>query len=180
MRLDDVSRPGVCRITPGARLCTVQQMRQGLAVMRVGCSECHRMHEFALASGADVRFHTEMPLIALLGLLHLRIARFYLVLGRGGGADDGGFVRNPLATQINTRKLAHRHRILQRPPNRRIREAEPVLQTVDSNHSLQIDRQPPAPPPPLWDTRAPTVCRAGSKTTRSIPEKNTLRRIAFA
>ena len=59
--------------------------------MHVGGSERHRMHELALAVRADMRLHAEMPLVALLGLTHLGIARFRLVLGRGGGADDGGF-----------------------------------------------------------------------------------------
>jgi hypothetical protein len=36
-----------------------------------------------------MRLHPEVPLIALLGLMHLRVARLPLVLGRGRGGDDG-------------------------------------------------------------------------------------------
>lgn len=49
------------------------------------------MNQFRLAVYADMRLHAEIPLIAFPGLAHLGIARFRLVLGRGGGADDGGF-----------------------------------------------------------------------------------------
>jgi hypothetical protein len=45
-----------------------------------------------------MRLHPEIPLIAFLGLVHLRVTRFALVLGRGRGGDDGG---------INDRALPH-------------------------------------------------------------------------
>ena len=38
----------------------------------------------------NVRLHPEEPLVALLGLVHLRIAFALLVLGRAGRGDDGG------------------------------------------------------------------------------------------
>ena len=56
---------------------------------------------------------------------------------------DGGFVGHRLTPQINARKLAHRHRFVQRLFHRRIREIEPVLQAVDSNHPLKLDGQAP-------------------------------------
>jgi hypothetical protein len=40
-----------------------------------------------------------MPLVALLGLMHLGIAHFFLVLGRGRGGDDRGIDDCPLAHQ---------------------------------------------------------------------------------
>ena len=159
-------------------------MWQGLAVVHVGGGERHRMHELALAVRADVRLHAEVPLVALLGLTHLGIARLVFVLGRGGGADDGGvhngalrdleaarlqvspdlfehplaqivflqqvakladggFVGHRLAPQINAREPAHRHRVVQRLFHRRIRQIEPVLQAVDSNHPLKLDGRAP-------------------------------------
>ena len=45
-------------------------------------------------------FHLEIPLVALLGLVHLRIALPPFVLGGTGGGDQGG---------INDRALSHRH-----------------------------------------------------------------------
>jgi hypothetical protein len=35
-----------------------------------------------------MRLHPEIPLIAFLGLVHLRVTRFALVLGRGRGGND--------------------------------------------------------------------------------------------
>jgi hypothetical protein len=37
-----------------------------------------------------MHFHAEVPLIALLGLMHLRVAHLALVLGRWRGMDDCG------------------------------------------------------------------------------------------
>lgn len=47
----------------------------------------------------DMRLHAEEVLIALIGLLHFRIAFAFLVLRRTGRVDDGG---------INNRSLAQR------------------------------------------------------------------------
>lgn len=181
MLFDDLGLTRVCRIFPDTGFLPLQQMRQGLAVMHIGSGECHRMDELDLAVRPNVRLHAEMPLIALLGLLHFGVARFLLVLGRGWGADDGGvhnrplgnleaapvqvasdfledlpaqivplqqmaklaesgFIRHRLLSQINARKLAHRHRVIQRFFHRRILEIKPVLQAVDSNYPLQINR----------------------------------------
>ena len=48
-------------------------------------------------------FHAEVPLVALLGLVHLRIPLSFLVLGGTGRGDQGG---------IDDRALAHRHAFL--------------------------------------------------------------------
>jgi hypothetical protein len=45
-----------------------------------------------------VEGHPEMPLVALFGLMHLGIAGFLLVLGRGWGGNDRG---------IDNRALTH-------------------------------------------------------------------------
>src|ERR1700676_76319 len=46
-----------------------------------------------------MRLHPEVPLIALFGLVHLRVAGLALVLGRGRGGDDGGVDDGTLAHQ---------------------------------------------------------------------------------
>jgi hypothetical protein len=183
MLLDDLGLTSVCRVVPDAGFRAVQQMRQDLAVMRVGGRERHRMHELALAIRANARLHAGRPRIGLPGLTHPGVARLPLIPGRGGGTDDGSVhhraLRNPeaarllvspdpsehvpaqivflqqavkladgvvghrLAPRINTCKPTHRHRVVQRPFHRRIREIEPVLQAVDSSHPLQSDRQMP-------------------------------------
>jgi hypothetical protein len=43
-----------------------------------------------LSVHADVGLHDEIPLIAFLRLVHLRIMLLLFVLGRGRGGDDGG------------------------------------------------------------------------------------------
>jgi hypothetical protein len=46
------------------------------------------MHDAFLRIDTDVRLHPEVPLLALPGLMHLRIALFLFVLGRRGRVDD--------------------------------------------------------------------------------------------
>ncbi len=48
------------------------------------------MHQAAFGIDADVRLHPEMPLVALLGLVHFRITLAFGVLGRTGRGDDRG------------------------------------------------------------------------------------------
>jgi hypothetical protein len=48
-----------------------------------------RVHDAALVA-ADVRLHAKVPLLALARLVHLRIARLVLILGRGRSCDDRG------------------------------------------------------------------------------------------
>ncbi|MCY1311001.1 hypothetical protein D9M70_612520 [compost metagenome] len=52
------------------------------------------MHQSRVSIHADVRLHAEVVLVALLGLVHLRIALLILVFGRTRrmnqrGIDDG-------------------------------------------------------------------------------------------
>ena len=47
----------------------------------------------------DMRRHPEMPLIALLGLVHFRVAALLFVLGRGRRSDNRGVDDRPLAHQ---------------------------------------------------------------------------------
>jgi hypothetical protein len=54
-----------------------------------------------------MRLHPEVPLIALPGLVHLRVARLLLVLRRGRRGNDGGVNDRPLPHQ-QTAFLQHR------------------------------------------------------------------------
>ena len=58
------------------------------------------MDQAGVLVDADMDFHPEIPLVAILGLVHLRIALPLFVLGGAGGRDQGG---------INDRALPHRH-----------------------------------------------------------------------
>jgi hypothetical protein len=46
------------------------------------------MGQSRISINTDVRLHTKMPLISLLGLVHLRVARPIFVFRRAGGFDD--------------------------------------------------------------------------------------------
>ena len=48
------------------------------------------MNQSRFSVHADVRLHAVMPLVAFLGLVHLRVALAAGVLGRTGRCDDGG------------------------------------------------------------------------------------------
>ncbi len=48
------------------------------------------MNQLRPAVHADMRLHAEVPLVALLGLMHFGIALFLLIFCRTGRTDDGG------------------------------------------------------------------------------------------
>ena len=56
-----------------------------------------------------MRLHPEMPLIALPGLVHLRVAALLLVLGRGRRGDDGRINDCALPHQQAALLQHHRH-----------------------------------------------------------------------
>ena len=59
-----------------------------MLVRHAGRRGYHRMHHRLLAVHADVRLGSEVPLVALLDLMHLGVARAAGVLGRGGCVDN--------------------------------------------------------------------------------------------
>jgi len=69
-------------------LLSVQQVRQLSDVGDCGVGRSHRMHDTALIR-SDVQLHSEVPILALAGLLHLRVASRTRVLGRTRRRDDG-------------------------------------------------------------------------------------------
>jgi hypothetical protein len=177
---DDVALSLVGRVAPHPRLFPVQQFRQQTGVVYVGGGSRHRVDDLGGTVNADVRLHAEVPLVAFLGLVHLRVPLPALVLGRGWGADDRriddgagadlealarqvavdraqdrlaqrvrfqqvaeladrGLVGGRFSAQIDTDKLAHGARVVQRLFHRRVRQVEPVLQEMDAQHPLQSD-----------------------------------------
>lgn len=68
--------------------------------MQQACRLCHvadvgdgaddRMHQTRFGIHTDMRLHSKMPLVALLGLVHVGVTLAVLVLGRTGCRNDGG------------------------------------------------------------------------------------------
>src|SRR5262250_3097134 len=77
------------RVAPHAAFVAMQQPRQDVTVVGVGRRDFHGVDELALAVDAEVALHPEVPLLALLRLMHLRIPAAGRVLRRRRRTDDG-------------------------------------------------------------------------------------------
>jgi hypothetical protein len=78
------------------------------------------------ASGPNVRLHAKVPLLALLGLVHLRITLAFAVLGRTGRGNDGG-VGHRVAAQIDALEIAHRLAVVDHVFERLVSQAKVVV-----------------------------------------------------
>src|ERR1700730_16988681 len=67
-------------IAPHAGLLSVQQIGQYRAVGDIGRRRGHRMDQLGAAVHPEMRLHPEIPLVALLRLMHLGIARLVGIL----------------------------------------------------------------------------------------------------
>jgi len=61
----------------------------GATFINIGCSGGDGVDNFRPAVDADMSFHPKEPLVALLGLVHVRISALLLVLGRRRCTDSG-------------------------------------------------------------------------------------------
>src|SRR4029077_18650284 len=87
--LDDRLLTAISLINPHAGLSPMQQIRQYRAVGDIGWRRRHRVDQLAAAVDPKMSFHPKVPRLALLGLMHLGIARLVGILGRGRRIDDG-------------------------------------------------------------------------------------------
>ena len=79
---------GAIPIEPG--FLTMQQIRNFLTVVNIRRRDAGVMNQSGLAVGADVQFHTEVPVLPFLGLMRLWITRLILILDRGWCSNQGG------------------------------------------------------------------------------------------
>src|ERR1700730_2339194 len=77
----------VCLIPPRAGLLPMQQLGQYRAVGDIGRRGHHRTDQLGSAVDPEMRLHPEIPLVALLRLMHLGIARLAAFL-----VDDGALM----------------------------------------------------------------------------------------
>ena len=77
--------PGIAGIGEDRLLPPVQHRRHLVDVSLVGGRAGERVHHPRGNIDADMRLHPKVPLVGLLGLMHLRIAGFALVLVEGEG-----------------------------------------------------------------------------------------------
>jgi hypothetical protein len=88
MLMNKICLTVIALVTPDPRFLAMQQIGQRLAIRHVRCRYQHRMDQFRAAVDTDMRFHTEVPLLALRGLVHLRVSLAVLVLRRARRTDD--------------------------------------------------------------------------------------------
>lgn len=87
---NNLALPAICRVAPNSGLIAVEQVRQHPAVMHIRRSGYHRVYQLRAAVHSYMGLHAEVPLIALLRLVHLRITGLFLVLGGSRRIDDRG------------------------------------------------------------------------------------------
>ena len=172
---------GIGRITPYPGFLPMKQVRQHLGIVHVGRGGDHRMNKLCATVHTDVGLHPEVPLIALAGLVHIRVALLLFVLGRTRRIDDTGvndgpagylqpvllevlidqvkqmiaqimflhqmaeftngcLVRHRFPAEINTDEVAQGAGVVKSFLSSRIRQIEPVLEKVDSQHTFDADR----------------------------------------
>ncbi len=77
-------------------LLSMKQITQLIEVMLVGRGGDQAVGQATLGIDTNVGLHAKVPLIAFLGLMHLRIALLLFVLGRAGCLNDGGIHQSAL------------------------------------------------------------------------------------
>ena len=87
---NDVALSTVGGIAPHPCPLAMQQLRSHLTVMHIRRRGCDRMNQLRLAVHVNMGLHAEIPLGALLCLIHLGIPLLGPILRRTPGTDDGG------------------------------------------------------------------------------------------
>ena len=146
-------------------------------IVDMGRSPNGGVRQARVSIDTNVRFHAKVPLVAFLGLVHLRVPFNTAFFGRTGRCNqrsidhraglehqafgdqggvycceqlntqvvlfkqvtksqDGGLVRQLVYGAIETGKLTVKRRIVQGLLHRRIRQTEPLLQEVNTQHFL--------------------------------------------
>ena len=97
---DDIPLPLIGRVTPYPCLLAMQQVGQAGRIVHIGGRRHHRMNDLGPAVHADMRLHAEVPLSALLRLVHVGVTHAVSVLGRGRCTDDRSIDDSACTTSI--------------------------------------------------------------------------------
>ncbi|AAW76345.1 unknown protein [Xanthomonas oryzae pv. oryzae KACC 10331] len=106
-------RTGVAAVAEHAVFLAVQQCVRHRDIGHVGCGALHVVYQPGKFIHPNVRLHPEIPLVALLGLMHLRVARTIGILGRTGRSDQRRIDDRarpqalPLARQMGVDRFQH-------------------------------------------------------------------------
>ena len=87
----------VARVGKDIGFFTMDQLAGLRHIIDVGCRAHHGVNQPRVGIHADVGFHAEVPLIALLGLVHLGVTGAGAVLGGTGCGNQGGVHHRALA-----------------------------------------------------------------------------------
>ena len=123
---------GVSGIREHALLFTVQQLVNLRDICHVAGRADHAVHQPRLGIDADMRLHPEEPLVALLGLVHLRVALFVFVLGGGRCRDQRG---------IHDRAIAQEQALVGETPVDRLEKLLGQLCALEQTPELQQRRR---------------------------------------
>jgi len=88
----------VTSVTEDTLFITVQQITGRYDVVNIGSGGIYAVNQSERVVDSDMHLHTEVPLVAFLGLVHFRIALAAVVLSGTRGRDDGG-INNTAFTQ---------------------------------------------------------------------------------
>ena len=91
----------VTSVTEDTLFITVQQITGRYDVVNIGSGGIYAVNQSERVVDSDMHLHTEVPLVAFLGLVHFRIALAAVVLSGARGRDDGGINNTPF-TQHQT------------------------------------------------------------------------------
>ena len=75
-------------VAPDIALLAMQQVTKHRTVMHIRRRRYHGMDDLGAAVHAKMRLHAEVPLVALLGLVHVRVTGLLLVLGETRRMND--------------------------------------------------------------------------------------------
>jgi hypothetical protein len=175
LRLAVDANVGLHPKVPLVALRHLMHLRVALAILVLGrtrCTDDRRVHDRA------VRDLDAVAPQMLVDRLQQRLAQL-VALQQMPELAHRRLVRCAFDPEIDTDEPAHRHRVVERFLNRRVRQVEPQLQEVDPQHPLQRNRWPP----PVSLIFGYTFCTAavisGHGMIRSISARNCAQRVVL-